>query len=90
MGKRLLAGLSVKSAGFKGMSGAHLVGLQHQGSLQPLAAIGEEEPLESGDVLMMASTAEGVPGLRKNPGKPLVPSSEPWGNPRLAPSTSFS
>jgi hypothetical protein len=59
------------------MAGAHLIGLQHPSGTQPLAAIGEEERLEQGDVLMMASTAQGVPGLLKNPGELLIRCANP-------------
>eukprot|EP00775_Hariotina_reticulata_P001808 gene1808-2141_t len=68
MGKHLLAGLTVKGAGFKGMAGAHLVGLQHADGSAPMAAICEDDKLDSGDVLMMAATAQGAFGLTRNPG----------------------
>jgi hypothetical protein len=50
------------------MAGAHLVGVMHQASPQPLAAISEEERLAEGDHLVMAATAAGAVQLLKNPG----------------------
>lgn len=41
--ERMVAGLTLKNAGLKGLAGAHLVGLQHESQMTPMQALSEEE-----------------------------------------------